>query len=57
MFRQVQAAGDLQGARLADVADVQPVARPERLQVEFDGGVLGPRVRERIGLQVADVAS
>ena len=55
MLGQVQLAGDLQGIRLADVADVQPIPRLERLVVELDGGVLGPRVGQGVGLQVADV--
>ncbi len=47
--------GDQEGVRLANVADVQAIKGPERLQVELDGGVLGAGVGEGIGLQVADV--
>ena len=52
---QVQPAGDLQGVGLPDVADMQPIPRLERLDVELDRGVLGAGVGEGIGLEVADV--
>ena len=52
---QVEPARDLERVRLADVADVQPESRAEGLEVELDRRVLGARVRERVGLQVADV--
>ena len=55
MLGQPQLPRDLEGVRLADVADVQPILGLQRLVVELDGGVLGAGVGERVGLQVADV--
>ena len=53
--RQLQPAGDLQGVAHAELADVQPVGRPQRLHVELDGPVLGPLVVEGIRFQIAQV--
>ena len=53
--RQLQPAGDLQGVAHAELADVQPVRRPQRLHVELDGAVLGPLVVERIRFQIAQM--
>ena len=53
--RQLQPAGDLQGVAHAELADVQPIGRPQRLDVELDGPVLGPLVVEGIRLQIAQV--
>ena len=45
----------MQGVAHAELADVQPIGRPQRLDVELDGRVLGPLVVEGIRLQIAQV--
>ncbi len=50
-----QALGDVDGVAHAGLADAQVIGGAVRLGVELDAAVLGPRARERKGLEGADV--
>src|SRR5262249_16698747 len=54
-FRQLEPAGDAESVRHPELADVEAISRPKRLDVELDRPVLGPIVGERIRLQVPQV--
>jgi hypothetical protein len=53
--RQLQTPGNFQGIAHAELADVQPIRRPQSFDVELHGSVFGAIVAEGVSLQIAEM--